>query len=114
MVVSTRNVPSERLFDSAIDFFAGKALSCDWDSLSKLLCRHFEPPNYPPRLFKEILNRSQETSIWEHCGLYLLYASLITRYGDLSDSTQLDILTRSVTILLNPIFSSDNFRTAKG
>lgn len=105
-----RNVTESELFDSAIDLFTGKALLwyrsnvtrfADWTSLSKLLRQHFEPPDYRPRLFKEILERTQDVS--EGIIDYLsCMNALFRRYGGLPETTQLDIIVRN----LSPFYST--------
>ncbi|KAI4463165.1 retrotransposon gag protein [Holotrichia oblita] len=66
-----RNVSETELLESAIDLFDGKALMwfrsnrerfTDWKSLSELLIKHYEPPDYQSRLFQDILSRTQDTS----------------------------------------------------
>jgi len=99
-----RNVCERELFESAIDLFSGKALNwyrsnrsrfADWRGLSDLLCRHFEPPDYRPRLFKEILERTQDPaeSIVDY--LSSMHA-LFRRYGQMTEDVQLDIITRNL------------------
>ncbi|KAK9674611.1 hypothetical protein QE152_g40991 [Popillia japonica] len=64
-----RGLTEAQLFDSAIDLFEGKALLWfrsnrdvfnDWKSLSALLIKHYEPPDYRARLFEDILGRTQD------------------------------------------------------
>lgn len=100
-----RNITEKQLFDSAIDLFTGKALNWfrannnrfqDWQGLSHLLRSHFEPPDYRARLFKEILERTQDTS--ETIIDYLsCMQALFRRYDGLSPDTQLDILCRNLS-----------------
>lgn len=100
-----RGVSEHELFESAIDLFSAKALNwfranrdrfSDWSGLSDLLCKHFEPPDYRPRLFKEILERTQDPS--ESIIDYLSSMSaLFRRYGSLSDDVQLDIVSRNLS-----------------
>lgn len=107
---TSRHISEKQLFDSAIDLFSGKALIWfranksrfhDWEGLSTLLKRHFEPPDYRSRLFKEILERTQDTS--ETIVEYLsAMQALFRRYGDLTSEAQLDILIRN----LSPFYST--------
>lgn len=100
-----RGLSEAELFDSAIDLFSEKALNWfranrdrfnDWQSLSELLTRHFEPPDYRARLFKEILDRTQDTS--ETIVDYLSNMNaLFRRHGRLSADVQLDIITRNLS-----------------
>jgi len=100
-----RGVTTLDLFQSAIDLFEGKALNwfranCtrfnDWDSLSSLLVKHFEPPDYRPRLFKEILERTQDPS--ESIIDYLsCMSALFRRYGGMTAEMQLDIVSRNLS-----------------
>lgn len=100
-----RGVSERELFESAIDLFSAKALNwfranrnrfSDWNGLSDLLCKHFEPPDYRPRLFKEILERTQDSS--ESIVDYLSSMSaLFRRYGSLSANVQLDIVSRNLS-----------------
>jgi len=64
-----RGLSEAELFDSAIDLFSEKALNWfrvnrdrfnNWQSLSELLTRHFEPLDYRARSFKEILDQTQD------------------------------------------------------
>jgi hypothetical protein len=105
-----RNLSTTQIFDSAVDLFDGKALNWfranrnrfhDWTSLTNLLRRHFEPPDYRARLFKEILERTQDTS--ETIVDYLsCMQALFRRYDGLSEDAQLDILCRN----LSPFYST--------
>lgn len=99
-----RNVSEKELFESAIDLFEGKALNWfrsnrsrfqNWRGLSELLCRHFEPPDYRARLFKEILERTQDPleSIVDY--LSSMHA-LFRRYGSITDDVKLDIISRNL------------------
>lgn len=107
---AARGVTEEQLFSSAVDLFTGKALVWfranrhrfdDWKGLTGLLRRHFEPPDYRPRLFKEILERTQDTS--ESIVEYLsCMQALFARYGGLDETVQLDILVRN----LAPFYST--------
>jgi len=107
---TSRHISDKQLFDSAVDLFSGKALIWfranksrfhDWEGLSTLLKRHFEPPDYRSRLFKEILERTQDTS--ETIVEYLsAMQALFRRYGDLTSEAQLDILIRN----LSPFYST--------
>lgn len=107
---SARNVTERQLFDSAIDLFEGKALNWyrankdrfnDWNSLAELLQRHFAPPDYRSRLFREILDRTQDTSESIVDYLSCMHA-LFRRYGGLTDEVQLEILCRN----LSPFYST--------
>lgn len=100
-----RRVSEKDLFDAAIDLFEGKALTwyranrsrfSNWKSLSDLLCKHFEPPDYHSRLFKEILERTQDPS--ESIVEYLASMSaLFNRYGGVPEELQLDIVSRNLS-----------------
>lgn len=100
-----RNVTENQLYDCAIDLFSGKALNWyranrdrfdSWETLCELLRRHFEPPDYRARLFKEILERTQDTS--ESIVDYLsCMQALFRRYDGLTPETQLDILSRNLS-----------------
>lgn len=100
-----RGVSEVELFDSAIDLFSDKALNwfranrdrfSDWRSLSQLLARHFEPPDYRSRLFKEILERTQDVS--ESIVDYLTTMNaLFRRHGSISKDVQLDIIVRNLS-----------------
>ena len=100
-----RGISERELFDSAIDLFSGRALNwfranrhrfVDWKGLSSLLCKHFEPPDYRSRLFREILDRTQDRS--ESIVDYLSSMSaLFRRYGGISEDVQLDIVTRNLS-----------------
>lgn len=101
----SRHVSKQQVFESAVDLFAGKALTWyrankhrvhDWNSLTNLLKVHFEPPDYRSRLFREILERTQDTS--ESIVEYLsCMQALFRRYGGLSETAQLDILVRNLS-----------------
>ena len=105
-----RNMSEKQVFDAAIDLFNGKALNWfranrtrfyDWTGLTNLLRRHFEPPDYRARLFREILERTQDTS--ETIVDYLsCMQALFRRYDGLSEDAQLDILCRN----LSPFYST--------
>lgn len=105
-----RNITYRQLFDSAIDLFEGKALNWfranrtrfnDWNGLAELLQTHFSPPDYKSRLFREILDRTQDTS--ESIVDYLSsMQALFRRYVGLSEAVQLDILCRN----LSPFYST--------
>uniref|UniRef100_A0AAR5QHS1 RNA-directed DNA polymerase n=1 Tax=Dendroctonus ponderosae TaxID=77166 RepID=A0AAR5QHS1_DENPD len=105
-----RSVSDQELFVSAIDLFSGKALMWyrtnrsrvdSWASLSDLLIKHFEPPDYRARLFRELLDRTQDTS--EGIVDYLSsMKALFQRYGTLPEETQLDMVVRN----LAPFYST--------
>lgn len=99
-----RHVSEKDLFESAIDLFEGKALNwfrsnrsrvSDWRGLTSLLIRHFEPPDYRSRLFKEILERTQDPaeSIVDY--LSSMHA-LFRRYGGMTDDVKLNIIIRNL------------------
>lgn len=99
-----RNLTEQELFESAIDLFEGKALNWyrsnrsrfnDWKGLSALLCKHFEPPDYRSRLFKEILDRTQDPSEKIVDYLSSMHA-LFRRYGHMSEDVKLDIISRNL------------------
>lgn len=107
---SARNITEKQLFDSSIDLFEGRALNWfrankdrfnDWDSLAELLQRHFAPPDYRSRLFREILDRTQDTSESIVDYLSCMHA-LFRRYGGMSVDVQLEILCRN----LSPFYST--------
>lgn len=97
---SSRRVSPEELFDSAIDLFTGKALTwfrsnksrvSNWTELSRLLRRHYQPPDYQSRLLKDILNRTQGST--EGIIDYLAnMQALFKRYGTLSETAQLNLI----------------------
>lgn len=105
-----RNVPYSALFDSAIDLFADKALMWyrsnrdrvgDWQELAALLVKHYEPPDYRARLFRDILGRTQAPS--ESIVDFLTCMnSMFRRYGSLDENARLDILVRN----LAPFYST--------
>lgn len=99
-----RQVSDHVLFKSAIDLFEGKALlwfrsngnrCSDWQELSQLLKKHFLPPDYRPRLFQEILARTQgpDEPIVEYLACI---RSMFRRHGDIGADCQLDIVTRNL------------------
>lgn len=100
-----RGISEKELFESAIDLFSNKALNWfranrsrfnNWQSLSELLCKHFEPPDYRPRLFREILERTQDPS--ESIVDYLSSMNaLFRRYGSMPAVAQLDIVSRNLS-----------------
>ncbi|KAI4455765.1 thap domain-containing protein 9 [Holotrichia oblita] len=92
-----RGLTTAQLFDSAIDLFEGKALLwfrsnkdvfTDWNSLSALLIKHYEPPDYRARLFEDILSRTQDPneSFIEYFSCML---SMFRRYGGMSNECQI-------------------------
>lgn len=99
-----RNVSEDDLFHSAIDLFSGKALSwfrayhsrfSTWTELSDLLKTHYEPPDYRSRLFREILDRTQDST--EGIVDYLTtMSSLFRRYGMVPPEAQLEIVIRNL------------------
>lgn len=100
-----RGVSEGELYRCAVDLFAGRALDWfrasrgrfhDWATLSALLVRHFEPPDYRHRLFREILDRTQGPS--EGIVDYLTCMSaLFRRHGELTPESQLDIIIRNLS-----------------
>lgn len=97
---SARGISDDVLFESAIDLFEGKALLwyrsnkhrvSNWESLSRLLRRHFEPPEYKTRLYQDILARTQDQteSFIEY---YSCMSSMFRRHGDIPESVQLHII----------------------
>lgn len=99
-----RGVSEHQLFESAIDLFEGRALQwyrCNrqrftcWTSLSDLLVKHYEPPDYRPRLFEDILSRTQDPheSFVDYFSCML---AMMRRHGGIGDEMQLDILTRNL------------------
>ncbi|KAK9730857.1 Retrotransposon gag protein [Popillia japonica] len=99
-----RGLTVAQLFDSAIDLFEGKALLWfrsnrdvfrDWNSLSALLIKHYEPPDYRARLFEDILGRTQDPneSFIEYFSCML---SMFRRYGEMTAAMQLGILVRNL------------------
>lgn len=105
-----RNTSGAHLFNSAIDLFTGKALQwfrsnrerfSDWTSLKDLLEKHYEPPDYRARLFKDILNRTQDPS--ESIVDYLTCMnSMFRRYGRVEEDIKLNIIVRN----LAPFYST--------
>lgn len=72
---SSRGIPAERLFVSAVELFEGDALQwyrsvkpdcSSWAQLESLLLAEFLPFDYDRRLLKEIRSRTQgpRESIW--------------------------------------------------
>ncbi|KAL3273403.1 hypothetical protein HHI36_014849 [Cryptolaemus montrouzieri] len=104
-----RNVSESQVFDSSFDLFADKSLlwyrsNCDsfsdWKSLSELLKKH-QPPDFLPRLFRDIMNRSQDPS--ESFIDYLTCMnSMIRSYGHVEQTIKLGIITRN----LAPFYST--------
>lgn len=100
-----RHVSESDLFNSAIDLFSGKALNwfrayrsrfSNWKELSDLLIQHFQPPDYKSRLFRELLDRTQDTS--EGIVDYLSsMSSLFRRYGSVPPDAQLEIIIRNLS-----------------
>lgn len=100
-----RGFSLEQLYESAIDLFEGKALLWyrsnshrfhDWTTLSELLVKHYEPPDYKSRLFQDILSRTQdpnETFI-EYFSCIL---SMFRRYGPVTEDVQLEIISRNLS-----------------
>lgn len=99
-----RHVTEREIFESAIDLFEGKALNwfrsnrtrfTNWGELSDLLRRHFQPPDYRARLFREILDRTQDPSESIVDYLSSMHA-LCRRYGGMSEDVKLDIIARNL------------------
>lgn len=112
-----RHCSQAELFDSAIDLFEGKALLWyrsnrqrvnDWEGLAELLRRHYEPPDYKSRLFKDIMARTQgpDESIVEYM---TCMNAMCKRYGSIPEDVQVDILSRNLapfyTMQLPPVNS---------
>lgn len=99
-----RQVSTLELFRSAIDLFESKALIwyrsnrrrvSSWQELTALLLEHYEPPDYRPRLFQEILGRTQ--AVTESIVDYLTCMSaLFNRYGQIPEEVKLDIVLRNL------------------
>lgn len=99
-----RGVSEQQLFESAIDLFEGKALLWfrsnrtrfhDWKGLSRLLCSHYQLPDYKPRLLEEIMARTQDPS--ESIVEYLVCMNaMFRRYGKVSEDVQLGIIVRNL------------------
>nr|WP_253308878.1 hypothetical protein [Rickettsia endosymbiont of Ceutorhynchus assimilis] len=99
-----RHTTEEELFDSARDLFVGKALNwfranrsrfSNWKELSDLLILHFQPPDYKARLFREILDRTQDPS--EGIVDYLTTMNvLFRRYLNVPEEAQLEIIMRNL------------------
>lgn len=99
-----RGISELELFESAIDLFEGKALLwyranrsrfSDWNSLARLLCKHYEPPDYKNRLLQEIMSRTQDNS--ESIVDYLACMNaMFRRYGSLSEDVQLGMIMRNL------------------
>ncbi|XP_044759302.1 uncharacterized protein LOC123317019 [Coccinella septempunctata] len=105
-----RGVAESRLFESAIDLFDGKALLwyrsnrgrfSSWKDLTDLLLKHYQPPDYKARLFKDILSRTQDSSegIIEYVSCM---RGMFRRYGDVAEDIQLNIIVRN----LSPFYST--------
>lgn len=99
-----RAVSKHQLFESAIDLFESKALlwyrsNCqrfnDWKSLSDLLIKHYEPPDYRARLFEDILSRTQDPNE-SFVDYFSCMLSLFRRHGSINRDMQLDIITRNL------------------
>jgi hypothetical protein len=99
-----RHVSNQQLYESAIDLFSGKALWWyrahqdrfhDWEGLTSLLRRHYEPPDYRSRLFQDMLHRTQDEteSFVEY---FACMNSMFRRYGDMTDETKLHMVTRNL------------------
>lgn len=99
-----RRVTDDEIFDSATDLLSGKALNwyrsnrtrlSSWKEFADLLKRHFEPPDYRSRLFREILERTQDPS--EGIVDYMsTMAALFRRYGHVPEDAQLEIISRNL------------------
>lgn len=100
-----RGVSHRLLFDSAIDLFDGKALVwyrsnksrfSTWAELSDLLARHYQPPDYRSRLFRDIMDRTQgpNESIVDFMACI---TSMCERYGGLTSEAELDIILRNLS-----------------
>lgn len=99
-----RNVSDRQLFESAIDLFSGKALLwyrsnkqrvSDWQSLSRLLIKHYEPPDYKDRLFEEIVSRTQDPSE-SFVEYFSCMLSMFRRYGPVAEDIQLRIISKNL------------------
>lgn len=99
-----RNVSTSELYNSAVDLFEDKALvwyrsvrsRCkDWSQLRTLLEQHYLPPDYKPRLFREILDRTQgpKESIIEYLACM---KGLFSKYGKMNSEEQLSIVLRNL------------------
>lgn len=105
-----RKVSEKELYSSAYDLFDGKARSWfvnnrgrfnNWKELSNLLISHHAMPDYKPRLFQNILERTQDQDEPIMDYLNCMY-TMFRRYGNVSDEIQLDIIMRN----LSPFYSS--------
>lgn len=105
-----RHVSESELFDHAYELFEGRAMTwyashrerCNnWEELSDLLRKHYAPPDYKPRLFQNILDRTQgeDESIIEFISCML---AMFKRYGRVDESIKLDIIVRN----LSPFYSA--------
>lgn len=100
-----RRVSEKELFDTAIDLFSGKALNwyrsnrdrfSSWRELADLLTQHHEPPDYRSRLFREIMDRTQDPS--EGIVDYLATMNaLFRRYDGIPADVQLDMVSRNLS-----------------
>lgn len=99
-----RGVSEADLFESAIDLFDAKALLWyrsnrarfnDWQTLTDLLRKHYEPPDYKARLLQDILSRTQDSSE-SFVDYYSCMLSMFRRYGDASEEVQLGIISRNL------------------
>lgn len=105
-----RKVSEKELYDSAYDLFDGKARSWfvnnrtrfnNWKALSSLLISHYAQHDYRPRLFQNILERTQDPNEPIIDYINCMY-TMFRRYGNVSDEVQLDIIMRN----LSPFYSS--------
>lgn len=100
-----RGLSERQIYDAAIDLFDGRALLWyrsnrarfnDWQTLKNLLVKHYEPPDYRPRLFEDIISRTQDPR--ENFVDYLsAMQSMFRRHGAISDQMQLDIISRNLS-----------------
>lgn len=104
-----RNLTKPNLYLSAIDLFAGNAISwfrsiktrvCGWDELVQLLKREFLPPDFDDMVWEEIRNRKQIKG--EKVSIYIaIMENLFSRLSVLPDEqTRLRYIRRN----LLPVF----------
>lgn len=107
---AARNFPKDRLLDSAIDLFKGRALVwfrsvrgnvASWSDLVRKLKEEFQPPDYDFLLWEEIKGRTQGRD--ETIGIYVAtMENLFKRLNNpISESAKLGIIIRN----LNPFYN---------
>lgn len=122
---SSRGIPAERLFVSAVELFEGDALQwyrsvkpdcSSWAQLESLLLAEFLPFDYDRRLLKEIRSRTQGSreSICSYMSVMLNYFSRLTL--PLTEKEKFDIVylnirpEYSVPLALDPVESLSDLK----